>query len=71
MGFGIPVGQWLRGPLREWGEDLLAEDRLRQQGYLNPRAVRRHWQQHLTADQAESDALWQILAFQAWVADSE
>lgn len=71
MGFGIPVGEWLRGPLREWGEDLLAEDRLRRQGYLNPRAVRRHWQQHLTADQAETDTLWQILAFQAWVADCE
>lgn len=68
MGFGIPVGQWLRGPLREWGEDLLAEGRLRSQGYLNPQAVRRHWQQHLTADRAESDTLWQIVAFQAWVA---
>jgi asparagine synthase (glutamine-hydrolysing) len=69
MGFGIPVGQWLRGPLREWGEDLLAEDRLRRQGYLNPQVVRRHWQQHLNADQGENDTLWQIVAFQAWVAN--
>ena len=69
MGFGVPVGQWLRGPLREWGEDLLAEDRLRAQGYLNPQVVRRLWQRHLNADHGESDPLWQILAFQAWVSD--
>ncbi|MEA3198297.1 MAG: hypothetical protein QOF32_2349, partial [Gammaproteobacteria bacterium] len=70
MGFGVPVGQWLRGPLREWGEDLLADDRLRTQGFLNPQVVRRQWHRHLSADRGESDVLWQILAFQAWVADA-
>jgi asparagine synthase (glutamine-hydrolysing) len=68
MGFGIPVGQWLRGPLREWGEDLLAEDRLRREGFLNPQAVRRQWRRHLSTECDENDALWQILAFQAWLA---
>ena len=70
MGFGVPVGQWLRGPLREWSEDLLTQDRLRSQGFLNPQVVRRLWQQHLSADRGESDSLWQILAFQAWVSDA-
>jgi len=70
MGFGVPVGRWLRGPLREWGEYLLAEDRLRKEGFLNPQAVRRCWHRHLSTDRGESDALWQILAFQAWVADA-
>ena len=70
MGFGIPVGLWLRGPLREWGEDLLAEDRLRREGFLDPQAVRRRWLRHLAADGGESDALWQMLAFQAWAADA-
>jgi asparagine synthase (glutamine-hydrolysing) len=70
MGFGIPVGLWLRGPLREWGEDLLAEDRLRREGFLDPQAVRRRWLRHLAADGGESDASWQMLAFQAWAADA-
>ncbi len=70
MGFGVPVGEWLRGPLREWGEDLLTEDRLRSQGFLNPQAVRRHWRQHLSADRTENDSIWQILAFQAWMSDA-
>jgi asparagine synthase (glutamine-hydrolysing) len=69
-GFGVPVGQWLRGPLRQWAENLLAEDRLHTDGFLNPRIVRRCWQQHLNAGRGESDALWQILAFQAWVAET-
>jgi asparagine synthase (glutamine-hydrolysing) len=71
MGFGIPIGLWLRGPLRDWGEDLLAENRLRRAGFLDAQAVRRRWQQHLTGDLSESDALWQILAFQAWAADAK
>lgn len=70
MGFGIPVGAWLRGPLREWSEDLLAEDRLRAEGFLNPLSVRRLWRRHLSEGRGESDALWQILAFQSWVADA-
>jgi len=69
MGFGIPVGRWLRGPLREWSETLLSEDRLRTEGYLNPEAVRSRWRRHLSSDLGESDTLWQILAFQAWIAD--
>jgi asparagine synthase (glutamine-hydrolysing) len=69
MGFGVPVGQWLRGPLREWGEDLISEDRLRREGFLDPDAVRRLWRRHLRNDRGENDALWQILAFQSWTSN--
>ena len=41
MGFGLPIGEWLRGPLREWAQTLLAESRLRHDGYLNARLVQR------------------------------
>jgi asparagine synthase (glutamine-hydrolysing) len=68
MGFGVPVGEWLRGPLRDWAEELLAESRIRREGYLNPRLVREQWLRHLNRTSHESDSLWQVLMFQAWLA---
>jgi asparagine synthase (glutamine-hydrolysing) len=65
-GFGPPVGQWLRGPLRDWAEDLLDEGRLRREGYLQAGEVRRLWHQHLHAEQRCASLLWTILMFQQW-----
>ena len=67
QGFSVPLGGWLRGPLREWAEDLLAERRLRADGYLQPRPVREIWNRHLQGHD-QSRALWAILAFQSWLA---
>ncbi|RPI27470.1 MAG: asparagine synthase, partial [Chloroflexota bacterium] len=67
-GFSIPVSQWLRGPLREWAEELLAEDRLKREGYFNPRPIRRRWEQHANEEQGWIRNLWNILTFQAWKA---
>jgi asparagine synthase (glutamine-hydrolysing) len=67
MGFGVPVDQWLRGPLRDWAEDLLAESRLVQQGLLDPKPIRARWKQHLGARQNWRDSLWLVLMFQAWI----
>jgi asparagine synthase (glutamine-hydrolysing) len=66
MGFGVPVGEWLRGPLRDWAEDLLDEARLRREGFLNPALLRALWQQHLDRTQDAADSLWPVLMFQAW-----
>ncbi len=66
-GFGVPVADWLRGPLREWAEDLLEPTRLQQQGLFNAAAVSQLWQQHLCQWQDHSDVLWSILMFQAWL----
>ena len=66
-GFAIPVGQWLRGPLREWAEGLLSESRLRSEGYLEPGPVREAWQQHLGGRYDWTARLWGVLMFQAWV----
>jgi asparagine synthase (glutamine-hydrolysing) len=66
-GFGIPVGPWLKGPLKEWGESLLDERRLREQGYFDPKAVRRRWDQHQSGERDGTFALWAILMFEAWL----
>jgi asparagine synthase (glutamine-hydrolysing) len=67
MGFGVPVGEWLRGPLRSWAEELLAESRLRAEGYFDAARVRGRWARHLAGQQDASDALWPVLMFQAWL----
>ncbi len=66
-GFAIPVGQWLRGPLRDWAEALLDEKRLEQEGYLKPAPVREIWRQHLSGRFDWTNRLWAVLMFQAWL----
>ena len=70
MGFGIPLDDWLRGPLRQWAGDLLAEDRLRREGYLHPQAITRTWNAHLRRQGNFGYRLWSVLMFQAWLADT-
>lgn len=65
-GFAIPVGQWLRGPLRDWAEDLLNESGMADEGYFACDPVRRKWRQHLTGSHDWTPALWSVLMFHAW-----
>jgi asparagine synthase (glutamine-hydrolysing) len=66
-GFGIPVGQWLRGPLRDWADELLDEARLEREGYLNVTTIRQVWQEHLSGRHDWTSRLWTVLMFQAWL----
>lgn len=67
MGFGVPIGSWLRGPLRPWAEELLDERRLRDQGLLDPGPVRAAWEGHLSGAVDEKYRLWAVLLLQAWL----
>lgn len=66
-GFAVPVHEWLRGPMRPWAENLLAESRLRDEGYFNPAPIRQKWQEHVTGRHNWQPQLWGVLMFQAWL----
>lgn len=67
MGFGIPIGSWLRGPLRGWAEDILDEAHLKRQGFLDPAPIRARWHDHLSGKRNWQYALWGVLMFNAWL----
>ena len=67
MGFGVPIGSWLRGPLRCWAEDLLNESKLQKENFFNPEPIRNKWKEHLSGTHNWQYHLWDILMFQAWL----
>jgi asparagine synthase (glutamine-hydrolysing) len=69
-GFAIPVGDWLRGPLRSWAEDLLSPEALARDGLIDPAPVRAAWREHLDDRRDWTHRLWIVLMLQAWRADA-
>jgi asparagine synthase (glutamine-hydrolysing) len=67
MGFGVPIGEWLRGPLRDWAESLLAERALADTGILDPKHIRDSWKTHLDNRGNEEASIWIILMLQSWL----
>jgi asparagine synthase (glutamine-hydrolysing) len=66
-GFSVPVKEWMVGPLRDWVEDLISEQTLKEQGIFDPASIREAWQQHLYGWANHSELLWSVLMFQAWL----
>lgn len=67
MGFGVPIGDWMRGPLKDWSESLINESRLKNEGYLNPDLVSRTWNEHVNGTMNWQFNLWDVLMFEAWL----
>ena len=66
-GFSVPIEQWLRGPLRNWADELLDADLIRSQGLLEPEPIGRMWAEHLSGHRNWSFQLWTLLMFQNWL----
>ena len=67
QGFNVPIGEWLKGPLRGWAEELLDGARIRREGLLHSGRIQACWQQHLSGQSDRSGELWAILMVQAWL----
>jgi asparagine synthase (glutamine-hydrolysing) len=70
MGFAVPIGPWLRGPLREWAEELLRPSALASEGLLDGKRVQVAWREHLSGRRNLGEELWTIIAFEAWARQS-
>jgi asparagine synthase (glutamine-hydrolysing) len=70
-GFAVPVGEWIKGPLRPWAEDLLDASSLRSGGYFNADMIGQRWRSHLAGERDSTQAIWTVLMFQSWLRDQQ
>ena len=70
-GFSVPIDSWLRGPLKDWAEELLNPQVLKEQGFFAPEQIRTKWDEHLNENRDWSSQLWSVLMFQAWLNEEE
>jgi asparagine synthase (glutamine-hydrolysing) len=70
-GFAVPVGQWIKGPLRGWAEDLLDPRAMRADAWFDAQMISDRWRHHLTGRQDSTAAIWAVLMFQSWLREQK
>ena len=70
MGFGVPIDQWLRGPLKEWAGDLLSSSVTNGAGFFDPAPIAEKWAEHQAGARNWQYFLWNMLMFEAWYASN-
>jgi asparagine synthase (glutamine-hydrolysing) len=71
MGFGVPIGEWLRGSMRDWAGDMLSSERLKREGFLNNAAIQEKWLEHSSGKRNWQNHLWNVLMFETWLETNE
>jgi asparagine synthase (glutamine-hydrolysing) len=71
MGFGVPIDQWLRGPLKEWAGDLLSSSAMNGAGLFDRSPIAKKWAEHQEGARNWQDFLWNVLMFEAWNASNQ
>ncbi|MGO8881774.1 MAG: asparagine synthase (glutamine-hydrolyzing) [Desulfomonilaceae bacterium] len=71
MGFAVPVGEWLRGPLKNWCQDLLNQNEISDECVLDANIIQRLWKEHLSREWDRSPQLWGILMFRSWLTETK
>jgi asparagine synthase (glutamine-hydrolysing) len=71
MGFGVPLAEWMRGPLREWCENLINKRRLDDEGFFDSDIIQTKWKEHLNLKRNWQAQLWDVMVFQAWLEDQK
>jgi len=66
-GFGVPIKEWLRGPLKDWAEELLKGNEIKDQNYFSLKKIDNLWDDHINGNKDNTSILWSILMWQAWL----
>ena len=69
MGFGVPIDYWLKGPLKDWAQELLSYKALKD--YLNVDLVNKHWKDYIERGFRWHFLIWTVLMFSAWLSEWE
>ena len=70
-GFSVPISDWLRGPLKEWADNLINPERIMKEGYFDSQILDKRWKEHLSGNKNWSSFIWSVLMFQVWLENNE
>ena len=63
----MPIGNWLRGPLKDWANYTLDENIIKEESFLDPKKIKYLWQEHLNFKKDNTELLWRILMWECWI----